>query len=146
EKPVQESYQRNTVCLIAKAPLGRNSKYTAQVKARVNGAEFQRTWSFTTGSDGDMPQDELEAKVLERVNAHRQAAGLAPVLVADPELARACKAHCNYLVKNAGHPSVQGAGMHEEDPKLPGYSAEGHRAGQASVIAYVDPLTSVDEW
>lgn len=73
------------------------------------------------------------APVLERLNAHRKAAGLEAV-VADPFLTKGCAAHAAYLVKNVDHPSTQGLGLHNEDPKLPGYSKEGERAGKASVI------------
>lgn len=73
------------------------------------------------------------ASVLDRLNAHRKAAGLEAV-VADPILTRGCAAHAAYLVKNVDHPSTQGLGLHNEDPKLPGYTKEGERAGKASVI------------
>jgi hypothetical protein len=73
------------------------------------------------------------AKVAERINAHRKAAGLEPVAM-DPVLSKGCAAHAEYLAKNAAHPSTQGLGLHSEDPKLPGYTKEGERAGKASVI------------
>ncbi len=73
------------------------------------------------------------AKVVERLNVHRKAAGLEPLGI-DPVLSKGCAAHAEYLVKNAGHPSAQGLGLHSEDPKLPGYTKEGERAGKASVI------------
>lgn len=80
-----------------------------------------------TGADTDA------APVLERLNAHRKAAGLEAV-VADPVLSKGCAAHAAYLVKNVDQPSAQGLGLHGEEPKLPGYSKEGERAGKASVI------------
>jgi hypothetical protein len=73
------------------------------------------------------------AKVVERINLHRKAAGLEPVAI-DPAMSKACGAHAAYLVTNVDHPSTQGLGLHAEDPKLPGYSKEGERAGKASVI------------
>lgn len=73
------------------------------------------------------------AKVVERINLHRKAAGLDPVAI-DPALSKGCAAHAEYLVKNVDHPSTRGLGLHSEDPKLPGYSKEGERAGKASVI------------
>lgn len=79
-------------------------------------------------------QTETEsAAVVERINAHRKAAGL-EVVVVDPALAKGCAAHAAYLVKNVDHPSTQGLGLHDEDAKLPGYSKEGERAGKAAVI------------
>ena len=68
------------------------------------------------------------AKVADRINVHRKAAGLEPVAV-DPALSKGCAAHAAYLVTNVEHPSTQGLGLHSEDPKLPGYSKEGERAG-----------------
>jgi uncharacterized protein YkwD len=75
---------------------------------------------------------ELET-VLERLNAHRKAAGV-ELVAADPGLSKGCAAHAAYLVRNVDHPSTQGLGLHSEDPKLPGYSKEGERAGKAAVI------------
>ena len=77
--------------------------------------------------------DSDAAKVVERINVHRKAAGLEPVAI-DPALSKGCAAHAEYLVKNAEHPSTQGLGLHAEDPKLPGYTKEGERAGRAAVI------------
>jgi hypothetical protein len=78
-------------------------------------------------ADGDA------AKVVDRINLHRKAAGLEAV-AADPVLSKGCAAHAAYLVTNVEHPSTQGLGLHAEDPKLPGYTKEGERAGKASVI------------
>ena len=77
--------------------------------------------------------DTDSAPVLERLNAHRKAAGLEPV-VADPSLSKGCAAHAAYLVQNVDQPSAQGLGLHAEEAKLPGYTKEGERAGKASVI------------
>ena len=77
--------------------------------------------------------DPEAARVAERINVHRKAAGLDPVAL-DPILSKGCTAHAGYLVRNVEHPSTQGLGLHSEDTKLPGYSKEGERAGKASVI------------
>src|SRR6185295_5218248 len=85
-------------------------------------------------------------KVLERINLHRKAAGLDPVAI-DPALSKGCVAHAEYLVKNVDHPSTQGLGLHSEDPKLPGYSKEGERAGKGSVIFLgLGGSEAVDGW
>jgi uncharacterized protein YkwD len=76
-------------------------------------------------SDGE------SAKVADRINLHRKAAGLESVVL-DPVLSKGCAAHAEYLVKNVEHPSTQGLGLHSEDAKLAGYSKEGERAGKAS--------------
>jgi len=73
------------------------------------------------------------AKVVDRINVHRKAAGLEP-LATDPALSKGCAAHAAYLLTNVDHPSTQGLGLHAEDPKLPGYTKEGEKAGKASVI------------
>jgi hypothetical protein len=80
-----------------------------------------------TAADGDA------GAALDRLNAHRKAAGLELVAV-DPALTRGCSAHAAYLVRNADDPSTQGLGLHSEDAKLPGYSKEGEKAGKAAVI------------
>ena len=71
--------------------------------------------------------DAEAAKVIDRINLHRKAAGLEPVAL-DPALSKGCAAHAEYLVRNVDHPSTQGLGLHSEDPKLPGYTKEGERA------------------
>jgi hypothetical protein len=89
---------------------------------------------------------EPDKQALERINFYRKSAGLEPVAL-DPALSKACAAHANYLAKNAGNPATEGLGMHNEDPKLPGYSEEGAKAGKASVVFPVgNPVTAVDGW
>lgn len=84
-------------------------------------------------------------RALERVNAHRKAAGLEPVAL-DPALSKGCRLHAEYLVLNRDAPQVQGLGGHKEDPKLPGYTPEGARAGMASDIGFQPPLECVEMW
>lgn len=51
EKPsIDEPTQQNTIVLIPRDPLKPNVRYTANVKAVVDGVAVQRAWSFTTGS------------------------------------------------------------------------------------------------
>jgi len=90
--------------------------------------------------------DPDSSSALERLNAHRKAAGLEPV-VADPSLSKGCAAHAAYLVQNVDQPSAQGLGLHGEEAKLPGYTKEGERAGKASVI-YLgkEGADAVDGW
>ncbi len=77
--------------------------------------------------------DAETARVIERLNLHRKNAGL-ELVAPDPWLSKGCAAHAEYLVKNVDQPSAQGLGLHQEDPKLPGYTKEGERAGKAAVI------------
>jgi uncharacterized protein YkwD len=154
EKPAQDrGYQRNTVCLIAKDPLQTETTYSVSVKARVGGRPWSYEGSFTTGKaasrrrdEGPADRDALAKAVLEQVNAARKQAGQAAVVL-EPGLTRGCRAHADYLVRNAGNPATEGLGGHDEDPKLPGFTEEGRRAGKASDIAFdVDPLDAVPEW
>src|SRR5262249_15288918 len=49
EKPAagQGTFQRNTICVIAKAPFKPNSTYTVTIKAMAGKEEWTKTWSFT---------------------------------------------------------------------------------------------------
>jgi hypothetical protein len=99
---------------------------------------------LTTFAPAQKPDAETQA--LERINFFRKQAGLAAV-TADPELSKGCLAHAQYLAKNADHPSAKGLGMHKEDPKLPGYTEEGARAGASSVIFPTgDQVGAVNGW
>ncbi len=75
------------------------------------------------------------ADFIERLNVHRRAAGV-PEVNHRLDLSRACDLHALYLAKNAGREETKGLKAHTEDPKLPGYSEEGARAGTSSVIHY----------
>lgn len=87
----------------------------------------------------------IEQQVLARVNEIRRTAGLAPVAL-DPALSKGCRAHAEYLARNATAGSAQGLGAHDEDPKLPGYTPEGEKAGKASDISYREPAAAVESW
>ena len=56
--------------------------------------------------------------------------------------------HADYVARNHDHPSAQGLGIHDEDPKLPGATPEGAKAGAAATIAsrLLDPAASLDNW
>jgi hypothetical protein len=52
EKPAYtRAFQRNTICLIPKAPLRPKTTYQVTATATVNGVKWTRTWSFTTTTD-----------------------------------------------------------------------------------------------
>jgi uncharacterized protein YkwD len=153
EKPAQDAgRQRNTVCLIVHVPLEENTTYTVTVSAEVDGTPWQHQGRFTTGrAPGPAPEaptdrEALARAVLAQVNGYRKRAGVAPVVL-DEGLSRGCQAHAEYLVRNAADPSTEGVGGHEEDPKLPGHSAAGRKAGLAADIAMdIEPLRAVPEW
>lgn len=153
ENPAQDQgRQHNTICLIAHEPLEENTTYTVAVSAQVGAAPWKYQGTFTTsrapGPPPEAPADResLARAVLAQVNGYRKHAGLAPVAL-DAGLSHGCQAHADYLVQNVADRSTEGVGAHEEDPKLPGYSEAGRRAGQAADIAMdIEPLRAVPEW
>jgi uncharacterized protein YkwD len=95
-----------------------------------------------TVSNYHAPQHIQQA--VDRLNEYRRIAGVPPVEL-DARLTRGCQAHARYLAVNAGHPSAQGLGAHEERPGLAGYSEEGRDAGTSSDIAWRrSPAAGVD--
>jgi uncharacterized protein YkwD len=146
ERPVAEGFQRNTVCLIARRPLKPDSSYTVRVSVRQGGKPWEQTWSFRTRADSAVEQERVATQIVARVNQHRRLAGLPPVAL-DVDLSRGCLGHAGYLMRNLNDPSTKGLGMHDEDPKLPSFTAEGRKAGAAAVIAAgMPPLASVEDW
>src|SRR5262249_20716267 len=129
----------------AREPLAATTAYTVNVTASVNGKAWKKTWRFKT-SGGKTNKPGRRETALDQVNAYRKIVHLEPVAL-DARLSRGCLRHAEYLVKNAGHPSLQGLGMHNEDPHLPGYTDEGALAGKSSVI-YNGPVPAdtVDTW
>ncbi len=53
ENPVHVQRQRNTVALIAKAPLRSNRQYRVQLALQLDGQPWSKTWTFTTEDDAD---------------------------------------------------------------------------------------------
>lgn len=51
EHPAASFPQQNTICLIPVQPLAATSRFTVTVTGTRNGSAFNRTWSFTTGSE-----------------------------------------------------------------------------------------------
>src|SRR3989344_3252622 len=86
----------------------------------------------------------LEEKVVDRINFYRKIAGLDSVAL-DPEISKACKAHADYMVMNNITSLTHGLMVHDEDPKLPGYTKEGAQAGSLGTISFIEPLSCVDE-
>ncbi len=83
-------------------------------------------------------QSAEESRMLAHSNLHRRGVDLEP-FVLDSDLSRTCMLHALYLDRNNQN-------GHDEDPRLPLYSKEGHEAGQASVLAYSSPEVSVELW
>lgn len=146
EKPIAEGYQRNSICLISKKPLQAKSIYQVSIRAAVNGQLWTKSWRFQTIGNTFEDNKLLNEQVVARLNLFRANAGLEQVTLSK-KLSEGCYAHARYLLQNWNHPSAKGIGMHQEDPKLPGYTEEGRRAGLASVIATGSPgVDSVEDW
>jgi uncharacterized protein YkwD len=139
-------YPQQSICFLPKAPLRPNTRYSVTFKAVVNGQPWMRSWSFTTLTRPERFREDLEDKLLTRLNAVREQAGLKPVHL-DASLSRGCQQHAHYLALNAKLPAAQGLAVHLEDASLAGATPEGARAARASVIAIVlDPQTCIDGW
>jgi uncharacterized protein YkwD len=146
EKPIIPGALTDVICLIPKTPLRPGTTYAVKMAASVRGEPWRREWRFTTRENPEDKQEEFAAHVLSMLNTSRALAGLPPVAL-DAELSRSCLLHARYVVRNAGQAAVQGLGVHNEDPKLPGYTPEGRKAGKAAVIASLDePLDTIEAW
>jgi uncharacterized protein YkwD len=146
EKPAIAGYPQRFLCFLPREPLRPATRYSVTFTATVNGQPWERTWRFTTLKEPDRFADDLEAKIVARVNAVRQAAGLSLVRL-DTELSRGCQAHARYLALNENRPDGQGLAVHRENAELPGATPEGARAAKESVIAtLLDPPSCVEGW
>ncbi len=147
-EPAVADVRQNAIMLVPKTPLEPATVYEVQMSASIDGKPWRSTWTFTTeaASARQGERGVLEAKALALLNAYRATCGLTPAQL-DATLSAACAKHAEYLKVNLGHPSTVGLGMHNEDPKLPGYTPEGAKAGKASVIATsLEPLASLTGW
>ena len=146
EKPAIAGYPQRSLCFLAKTPLRPDTRYSMTFNAEVNGRPWRRTWNFTTVKNPDRYSDDLDEKIVARVNAVRKAAGLKPVRL-DAELTRGCQSHARYLALNSRRSAGRGMNVHKQDADLPGASPEGAKAAEKSVIAVLlDPQTCVENW
>jgi uncharacterized protein YkwD len=145
KEPLAGAGRYNQVLLAPKKPLAPASNYTVRLHADVNGKPWTRTWSFTT-IDMERHQKEVADLLIDRLNRVRALAGLGKVTL-DPALSEGCGLHARYVSRNIDHPRVQGLGIHDEDPSLPGATPAGAKAGKAAVIATIpNPFDCVDSW
>lgn len=93
----------------------------------------------------ELLKDQQVKKAFDRVNELRKVAGLEAVEL-DPDLSEGCRKHAAYLIANRGSPETAGLKAHEEKAELKGSTAEGAKAGKASVIHFVAPSAAVDGW
>jgi len=92
---------------------------------------------------------DLHTQAIDKINAYRRLSGISPVK-ADPTLSQGCQLHANYLLKNFDAALAGQIDVHDEDPKLPSFTAEGRQAARAAVVSQArgprDPLLSIDLW
>lgn len=86
-----------------------------------------------------IPGTRPQRAALAFLNYLRRAHGLSPVRL-DPKLSRGCTEHAEYLTANAWNGSQD---PHEQDPKRPGASEEGHAAAGVSVIVKRPPIAAL---
>ncbi|MFQ3591645.1 MAG: CAP domain-containing protein [Gemmataceae bacterium] len=145
QKRLPGTGQYNQIVLLPQEPLKPETRYEAKVQVRVDGSAKTFRWTFSTLAWNNSLA-EVANHLVEELNRHRRAAGLAEVTL-EEQLSKACQSHADYLARNLTHPAQVGLNIHEQDPKLPGYTQAGHRAGQASVIAVTsEPRESVALW
>lgn len=128
--PMFASSQQGTICLIAKRPLKRSTRYIALVTATVDGRPWSAKWGFTTMSEGEI-HHEMAGRLLRTLNEQRRRAGLRPVGL-DPERSLICAAHALYLGANA--PTDPMLNWNEEKADLPGYTDEGAALARTASI------------
>ena len=92
--------------------------------------------------------------VLERVNAFRAAAGVAPARI-NPALALSAQNHVAYYDANVGDPSLNGMGLHQERPDAPGFTgvsmgdrakAAGYSGGSVTENAGFGSVQAALDW
>jgi len=130
--PSFKNHQGNTVCLIPEDPLAANTTYHVHLQGKQAGEPWEKKWKFTTGDGGPSIADATR-RVLERYNEYRVHAGLQAVTL-DEKLTQGCQAHADYLVRNADVMQKKQASVNDEDPLLPGFTAEGLNAANASLV------------
>ena len=88
---------------------------------------------------------DYEHLILDKINAYRSGAGLAPVRL-DESLSGACALHARYITSNDVPMNVDFA-PHDENPRYPGYTVRGKKAAENSIIiSTVEPDAAVDYW
>jgi hypothetical protein len=91
---------------------------------------------------------DFPAQAVKKINAYREIIGVPPVKL-DVDLSASCLAHAQYLMQNRAVAFQNKINVHDEDPKLPGFSEAGKRAAKASVISQAtggEPLVGIDAW
>ena len=145
QKRLAGTGQYNQIVLLPQRPLLPETRYEVNVQLRVDGKPQSFRWNFSTVAVNGLLREVAE-QLLADLNRHRRVAGLGEVTL-DEQLSRACQLHADYLARNLANPATAGLNVHEENPKLPGYTKAGHQAGQAAVIAVTsEPRESITLW
>jgi uncharacterized protein YkwD len=137
--------QRNTICLIPKAPLQPETVHRVTISGKLAGETWTKTWKFRTGAAGVSSQ-EGSRQLHELIDAARKRVGQPPVALA-PELAKGCQAHADYLIRNADQRERKDFSMRKEEPGRPGFTAEGQESARQADI-FIDaprPAILVDD-
>ena len=87
--------------------------------------------------DLDKAALDRQAIALATVNGYRKIAGLAPV-TSSPVIHQSALAHAYYTFFNGALPSIQGLGIHKEDPAGQGYTGD-NQATRAQHFGYTPP-------
>ncbi|HEX3313921.1 MAG TPA: CAP domain-containing protein [Gemmataceae bacterium] len=137
--------QGTTVCLIPKTPLEPEKTYKVRVAGRLAEVPWQKSWRFRTAGAGMSPEEATRG-VAERLSAVRHAVGL-PAVVVDAELSKGCRAHAEYLIRNADLRKQADFSLVGERHERPGYSAEGERASNRSEAFFdaTPPTKQIDD-
>jgi uncharacterized protein YkwD len=133
EQGPNKKYRGNTICVVPREPLRRNTAYTASVSVEADGVAWSTTWTFSTG-DGT-PAVGNANTALDRLNAYRKIVGSSPVAL-DPILSGRCQKHADYLARHADLASTQGLGGRGENPDLAGYTEEGSTASLTAAMSW----------
>jgi uncharacterized protein YkwD len=145
EAPAVAEFKQVWIGIVPRSPLQEGITYTVRLSGKLDGSAWEKVWSFTTQGDEERKQEVAEY-VVQRLNSIRARTGLGKVEL-DAKLSERCQLHARFIARNSKHPSTQGLGMHNEDPTLEGFTAEGQQAGHASVIGSDSmPRDCVDGW
>jgi uncharacterized protein YkwD len=149
-----QKYLRNTICIMSKQPLEKRAVYSVRVTAFVGNRPWEQAWSFSTRPENSKPvvlvaqnlsRQVINGRIRDKLNSYRKQAGLAPVRESSV-ISEACDLHARYLALNHGHPSTSGLGCHNEDSAFEGFTKEGQKAADRSLVISncTDPQDAVD--
>jgi uncharacterized protein YkwD len=130
--PKEEARQGNTVCLIPKEPLAANATYHVRLQGQLGDKAWDKKWKFTTG-EGGLSVPTATRLVVDRLNQYRAKAGLSAIVL-DEKLSYGCQLHAEYLARNAEVLLKKNASVNDEDVNLPGFTREGLRSAQQSMV------------